>query len=56
MKAMSDLIAQPCPCGSGGSYQVCCGPLHHGERQAETAEELIAGYHARAQPFTQSAG
>jgi SEC-C motif-containing protein len=32
---------RPCPCGSGLVYNVCCGPLHHGERQAETAEELM---------------
>jgi SEC-C motif-containing protein len=32
---------RPCPCGSGAVYNVCCGPLHHGERQASTAEELM---------------
>ncbi|OBH83950.1 zinc chelation protein SecC [Mycobacterium scrofulaceum] len=32
---------QPCPCGSGERYPACCGPLHHGERQARTAEELM---------------
>lgn len=30
-----------CPCGSGDSYGGCCGPLHHGERAAETAERLM---------------
>ena len=30
----------PCPCG-GGSYQSCCAPLHRGEKQAETAEQLM---------------
>lgn len=29
-----------CPCGSP-SYDACCGPLHRGERQAATAEELM---------------
>ncbi|MEV3904049.1 YchJ family metal-binding protein [Mycobacterium sp. NPDC050551] len=30
-----------CPCGSGAPYGGCCGPLHHGERSAETAEYLM---------------
>lgn len=30
----------PCPCG-GASYEACCGPLHDGQRQAETAEALM---------------
>jgi SEC-C motif domain protein len=30
-----------CPCGSGADYRTCCEPLHHGERQATTAEELM---------------
>ncbi|MCW2867135.1 MAG: sec-C motif containing protein [Marmoricola sp.] len=30
-----------CPCGSGSAYDVCCGPLHRGERQAGTPEELM---------------
>ena len=29
-----------CPCG-GETYVQCCGPLHLGERRAETAEELM---------------
>jgi SEC-C motif-containing protein len=29
-----------CPCGSGASYAVCCGPLHRGAA-AETAERLM---------------
>ncbi|OBI09582.1 YchJ family protein [Mycobacterium scrofulaceum] len=32
---------EPCPCGSREEYRACCGPLHHGERQARTAEELM---------------
>ena len=30
-----------CPCGSGLPYAGCCGPLHQGERVAETAEALM---------------
>ena len=29
-----------CPCGSP-SYDVCCGALHRGERQAASPEELM---------------
>ncbi|WP_349269198.1 hypothetical protein MPNTM1_04699 [Mycolicibacterium parafortuitum] len=32
---------EPCPCGSGEVYGSCCRPLHVGDRQAETAEELM---------------
>jgi SEC-C motif domain protein len=35
-----------CPCGSGESYARCCGPLHHGQRQARTAEELMRSRYA----------
>jgi SEC-C motif-containing protein len=38
---VDDSFGRLCPCGSGAVYNVCCGPLHHGERQAETAEELM---------------
>ncbi|MDY6995888.1 MAG: YchJ family metal-binding protein [Actinomycetota bacterium] len=31
----------PCPCGSGAAFGECCQPLHLGERQAQTAEELM---------------
>ncbi len=31
----------PCPCGSTKLYSNCCQPLHKGERQAATAEELM---------------
>ena len=30
----------PCPCGSGGAYEACCGPWHGGE-PAPTAEALM---------------
>lgn len=32
---------QGCPCGSGSSYADCCGPLHAGERGADTALALM---------------
>jgi SEC-C motif-containing protein len=38
---LRDTYGQPCPCGSGAGYHACCGPLHHGERAAGTAEELM---------------
>ncbi|WP_216329606.1 YchJ family protein [Deinococcus aestuarii] len=34
-------VFKPCPCGSGRSYGACCGPLHRGEREAATPEELM---------------
>lgn len=37
---------KPCPCGSGRSYGVCCGPLHAGEREAATPEELMRSRYA----------
>ncbi len=30
-----------CPCGSGDDYDDCCGPLHRGERAAQTAQALM---------------
>lgn len=30
-----------CPCGSGKSYETCCGPLHAGTEKAATAEALM---------------
>jgi SEC-C motif-containing protein len=42
----SDAFGLPCPCGSGAGYHVCCEPLHHGERQAATAEELMRSRYA----------
>lgn len=30
-----------CPCGTGDSYGSCCLPLHAGEREADTAEQLM---------------
>jgi SEC-C motif-containing protein len=31
----------PCPCGSGRTYAVCCGPLIEGTGQAQTPEALM---------------
>ena len=30
-----------CPCGSGDALRQCCGPLHRGRLNAETAEQLM---------------
>jgi SEC-C motif domain protein len=38
---MTNSLGSQCPCGSGMAYRACCEPLHHGQRQAETAEELM---------------
>ncbi|GHG00118.1 UPF0225 protein [Deinococcus piscis] len=32
---------KPCPCGSGRSFAVCCGPRLSGECPAETPEALM---------------
>lgn len=36
----------PCPCGTGRSYDQCCGRLHRGAAQAATAEELMRSRYA----------
>ncbi|MCZ4500153.1 MAG: hypothetical protein JWQ74_2708 [Marmoricola sp.] len=42
MPGMSALVpTAPCPCGTGTSYDGCCGPLHRNERQALSAEQLM---------------
>ncbi|MCV7095280.1 YchJ family protein [Mycobacterium kubicae] len=38
---MTHHLRPDCPCGSGTDYLACCGPLHQGERQAASAEELM---------------
>jgi SEC-C motif-containing protein len=35
-----------CPCGSGASYDACCGRLHRGAATARTAEELMRSRYA----------
>ena len=32
---------QACPCGSGRTYADCCGALHSGAKNAESAEALM---------------
>jgi SEC-C motif-containing protein len=32
---------EPCPCGTGEPFGGCCLPLHVGEREAQTAEQLM---------------
>lgn len=47
--AFGDVTCGPCPCGGGPdelAYAACCGPLHAGERAAETAEELMRSRYA----------
>ncbi|MGH1562499.1 YchJ family protein [Mumia sp. DW29H23] len=39
-------FARPCPCGTGRSYDGCCGRLHRQEAQAETPEELMRSRYA----------
>lgn len=34
-------LAPPCPCGTGGLYDACCGRFHRGAEQAATPEELM---------------
>ncbi|MGO2090628.1 MAG: YchJ family protein [Microbacterium gubbeenense] len=44
---------ETCPCGSP-DYETCCGPLHRGERNAATAEELMRSRYsafAKQDPF-----
>lgn len=30
-----------CPCGSGQTYEHCCGPFHEGEKQPKHAKDLM---------------
>lgn len=39
-------LQQPCPCGSGATYDACCGRLHRGAARATTAEELMRSRYA----------
>ena len=40
------MLLPGCPCGSGAPYAACCGPLHRGDRDATTAEELMRSRYA----------
>jgi SEC-C motif-containing protein len=37
---------EPCPCGSGATYDACCGRLHRREAEASTAEQLMRSRYA----------
>ena len=39
-------LQRTCPCGSGATYDACCGRLHRGAAAAETAEELMRSRYA----------
>lgn len=39
-------LQQRCPCGSGTSYDACCGRLHRGAALAGTPEELMRSRYA----------
>jgi SEC-C motif-containing protein len=39
-------LSAPCPCGTGRTYDQCCGALHRGERLATTAVELMRSRYA----------
>lgn len=38
---VNDFGGPRCPCGSRAGYRVCCGPLHDGESQPRSAEQLM---------------
>jgi SEC-C motif domain protein len=40
------MLAVDCPCGTDVRYDACCGRLHRGAGQAETAEELMRSRYA----------
>ena len=40
------VIGSQCPCGTGKRYDACCGRLHRGAAEAETAEELMRSRYA----------
>jgi SEC-C motif domain protein len=35
------MSSRECPCGTGQSYDECCGPIHAGTAAASTAEKLM---------------
>jgi SEC-C motif-containing protein len=39
-------LQRTCPCGSGATYDACCGRLHRGAAEAETAERLMRARYA----------
>lgn len=45
MTSTSNLQAA-CPCGTGATYDACCGRLHRGAERASTPEELMRSRYA----------
>ncbi len=39
-------LQRDCPCGSGQTYDACCGRFHRGTEQAATPEELMRSRYA----------
>jgi SEC-C motif domain protein len=39
-------LQDTCPCGSGATYDACCGRMHRGATTAATAEELMRSRYA----------
>ena len=39
-------LQSSCPCGTGATYDACCGRLHRGAAQATTPEELMRSRYA----------
>ncbi|MCD4536392.1 SEC-C domain-containing protein [Nocardioides sp. cx-169] len=39
-------LQQTCPCGSGATYDACCGRLHRGSATAVSAVELMRARYA----------
>ncbi|MCK7612376.1 YchJ family protein [Roseibium sediminicola] len=35
------MTGQPCPCGSGAEFELCCGPYVTGQAAPKTAEALM---------------
>jgi SEC-C motif domain protein len=40
------VLQQSCPCGSGATYDACCGRMHRGAVTPATAEELMRSRYA----------
>ena len=39
--SLGDVLTTPCPCGTGGAYDACCGPLLANVAQASSPERLM---------------
>ena len=38
---LGGVLTPPCPCGSGATYDACCGPLLANREQASSPEQLM---------------